>query len=148
MSRLEKLRQEAGTYAHSLMMQAINAKDPVEKAKLQAEADLLYKQRANALETVLVPEEERIPGKMYLCRCGHEHVHDPRTWQEKQNAIISEISKQIADDIDAEILKELLKAAETTANSEKKNAKVRSQKKQVQHGPRVSGRRSVPWNSR
>lgn len=59
----------------------------------------------------IVPDSERIVGQKYLEKCGHYHAWDPRSWQEREDEIVSALSQEIADQIDAEILEELLDLA-------------------------------------
>jgi len=56
-----------------------------------------------------VPHEERVPGKSYLETCGHYHVWDPKPegWT-LEGALLEEMSKAIAEEIDREILERML----------------------------------------
>lgn len=54
-----------------------------------------------------VPHDQRIPGEKYLETCGHYHTWTPRT-ESIEDEMLRVMSDQIAREIDAEILDELL----------------------------------------
>ena len=59
----------------------------------------------------VIPDEQKVAGQSYLCNCGHYHVHDPRSWSERQEGIEELLAREIAAAIDAEIIAEILNLA-------------------------------------
>lgn len=59
-----------------------------------------------------VPHEKRVPGEKYLEKCGHYHVWDPKLadWS-LEDEVMKVMAEEIAREIDAEILEELLALA-------------------------------------
>jgi hypothetical protein len=71
----------------------------------------MHRARRMAIESLMVPDSERVIGKMYLEQCGHMHKwKGPRkSWAEAEKEILSKLSTEIAKEIDDEVLRDLMK---------------------------------------